>query len=108
MTKSCLGSLPYEIHNAGSAMPSKVGAACTSTHICGDRAALPPCTTDWVSCRTLASHSVDAPCAFLLLPLWPHPQMYLLTDVKRESLRLYKSYDRILALKQASRDWQDE
>lgn len=36
------------------------------------------------------------------------PQTYLLSDVKAESQRRYKTYARILQHQQASKDWQDE
>ncbi|PRW45159.1 catechol O-methyltransferase [Chlorella sorokiniana] len=35
-------------------------------------------------------------------------KMYVLCEVKQEALRRYKTYDRILQLKQMSKDWQDE
>ena len=105
LTKGDLASLSFELQGGNNlGLPSKVGRGCmqgcavpcrvaSSAQLC--QAALPP------TCCSCPVHGTACP-AHRPLPALA-AQMYLLAEVKQESLRRYKTYDRILQLKQMSK-----
>ena len=105
LTKGDLSSLTFELQGGNNlGLPSKVGRGCVQGCAVPCRAAcsaqlrhaaLPP------TCCSCPAHGAACP-AHRPLPALA-AQMYLLAEVKQESLRRYKTYDRILQLKQMSK-----